>query len=197
VAGGALIVLEARAAGFRPLRHGPVFPGEGAFAPVILRLEPGFEVAGVVRASDGRPIGGAAIEAHQGDGWVFDGRSDAAGAFVLDGLAPGHVRLLARHDLHAQTMLDLQGPASGVVLTMAPVTTVRGRVVPATPGLQAVVRIDGVGYRSPVDDDGCFRIHGVGRGRARLDIETADERTLAFLWLDLWSQDGEVVVRLP
>ncbi len=197
VAPGATVVLEARSLTHRPHLSSPVEVPDQGVAQVRLTLVAGLGVTGVVRSSDGPPLAGATIEAHQADGQTFRARSGPDGAFSLGGLTAGSLRLYAGGAGHAPALSEAAVPSDRITITLAPETRVSGRVVPALPGLHAVATSDGLRYRTAVRPDGRFQIDGVGRGPVVLEIETSDMKSVASATLDLRTQRGEVVVRIP
>jgi len=152
----AVVVLEVRAAGMRPIRTCAVASAQS------LVLAPGVLVAGTT-------VPGAVVEACQGDAFEHRAVAGKDGSFALDGLAPGRVRLVVRRDGYAQASLDAEAP-SRVDVALTPVGPLRGRVDPAREGLWAVARDGSVSWRVPVAADGSFAFAGVPEG-VRLTIE--------------------------
>ncbi|MBI2931024.1 MAG: carboxypeptidase regulatory-like domain-containing protein [Planctomycetes bacterium] len=197
LAAGTLVQLEVRAAGCRPLRPPPIATVSAAVMPADLVCEPGMTVRGIIETSDGLPVEGALVEAHQGDSFAHQARSGADGTFRLDGLAPRNARLVTRHDGYAQVSMDVAYPDDEVRLVLAPLVCLEGRVIGARPDLLAVAAWQNVQVAAAVASDGRFRLEGVARGPVELRIEDARRCALTALSLDLERQPGEVVVRLP
>ena len=100
---------------------------------VELLVGAGLAIRGRVVGEDGAAIAGAKVQA-LGDGRGREVEADAAGAFVLDGLAPGNYLLLGRGDTAVPgpvTRVRVEArDVGGVVVTARRGAKLRGRVAP-------------------------------------------------------------------
>lgn len=80
-----ICTLRVEAPGFQTLEHA-FCPGQQGAPPLVLRLEPGGSLSGLVISPDGEPVGGARVfldcEIHHGV------NTDEAGRYRIDGLQP-------------------------------------------------------------------------------------------------------------
>ncbi|MBX3462070.1 MAG: carboxypeptidase regulatory-like domain-containing protein [Planctomycetes bacterium] len=111
---------------------------EQAIDVADIRLGPGYEVVGVVLATDGKPIAEASVSARslRGESQEPGGReyrttSDAQGRFTLEHLPGGFLRLDARADGYLPSHLAPLDPTAGVVvrLTLPDGLRITGTVV--------------------------------------------------------------------
>jgi RNA polymerase sigma factor (sigma-70 family) len=84
-----------------------------------LVVQPAAPVAGVIRSPSGAPLPGATVVAVvRGVAplirWQDEKRTDGAGRFRLDGLAPGTLHLIVRHPLGAARPAPIELPAQGL-----------------------------------------------------------------------------------
>ena len=114
----------------------------GATAAVELRIEPGLELRGVVRARDGTPVDEARITAYlepsllnldltamSGATGRRSGRSDAEGAFVVTGLPPGRLVVEARAPGYQTASIKAEAGAEPVEIALASRGVLEGIVV--------------------------------------------------------------------
>ncbi len=181
-----------------PLAFAPADPEQPAPPLPALRLvlEPGHEVAGVVRTQDGSPLAGARVHLRKlraprrsrfgGDPDV--GRrggtvlrrvtSDAEGRFSFPGLVVGDYRVEAMHPEWSPTESDdlaVVDPKVEVELRMAPPSAIVGQVVGdlrALPSrLQVTARMPGAELLdAPVAEDGSFRFDRVRPGSWTIEL---------------------------
>ncbi len=80
---------------------------------VIWLVKPGARVIGHVRSANGQPLAGAYVGIQSAGGESFaDTRTDATGAYVIDGLLPGAIKVQASADDHAASDTQPGGQAS-------------------------------------------------------------------------------------
>jgi len=109
------------------------------------RLERGARLAGlVVAAGTQQPLSGARVSLESGRGGgalsvQSDARTDEAGAFTLEGLAPGVATLVASRDGHHARIL------SGVQVGEAAAAPLRIELTPTAPGEEPSVEMVGIG----------------------------------------------------
>ncbi len=155
----ALTVL-AKAPGFLPGRATPALDGAGA-GEVHITLERGLALRGTVVTPGGQPVAGAVVEAHGaraedvravgrhrlwGPAWAPNhGQTTSTedGTFVLAGLAPGSLRLVASRPGYVQrTEVRATVPAAAdapvIVLVLYPLALLDVRVVDAETGAPVV-----------------------------------------------------------
>lgn len=162
--------------------------------PIVLRLPPGFDVSGWVRAIDGGGALGATIRL-EAEHWSSSLQADADGTFIFSGLPEGTYRLSARDRVgRASSLLEIKiagravrdlelkldrdsGKASisGRVLglTAVGVHQVWVAAFPADP--QAGSRSDTSGR---VGADGRYRIEGLEPGDWNVEARTPHGRTV-------------------
>ncbi|HET9452091.1 MAG TPA: carboxypeptidase regulatory-like domain-containing protein [Aggregicoccus sp.] len=110
------------------------------------RLEPGARLYGtVVSSGSGKPVAGARVSLETGRGGgalsvQLDGRTDAQGAFTLEGLAPGEATLVASADAHHTRILS-GVPVGGA----AGARPLRIELTPTKPGEEPSVELVGIG----------------------------------------------------
>ena len=115
----------------------PVVESEDTVRDVV--LEVASMLAGIVRASDGTPIEGAAIEA-----WATDRtkrnvhtrtKSLEDGSFEFTDVPPGNYQLVARHPMYSANARERADSGSmSVVIELQPLPTVSGQVVDLSTG---------------------------------------------------------------
>lgn len=102
---------------------------------LVIRLERAAVVKGVVRGPDGAPVAGATVSLDDGNPqWMRalsrarppEARSDETGAFVLDGLRPGSIAIVAQHDDHARSVASPLELAAGQVVEGVALVLLRG-----------------------------------------------------------------------
>lgn len=158
--------------------------------PEALRitLERGAWVSGRVVDGDGAPVALARVsvrERQAPDGTVGASRyrpegartveSDAAGAFLLAGVAPGEVELQARaagFQVPEPTLLELPvaGGVDGVELTLEPGAVIAGRVAGRRGGPVAGARMLLGELAAATADDGRYRLEGAPLGERTLHV---------------------------
>lgn len=189
-------VVEAQAPGYRPIRQGPYPLTPGAATSAVFTLELGEGLIGAVYDVDGRPLEGVTITGSQGASRPSEARTGPDGTFRLTAGFPRQIRLIARKDGFAQATQDVPYPFPSVTLSLAPVTTVVGKVQPARPDLFAVVTSKSVSWMAPVGRDGRFTINNVERGPVRLEIQGSDRISMTSTEIDLAHHQGEILVQL-
>ncbi|MBK9035343.1 MAG: carboxypeptidase regulatory-like domain-containing protein [Myxococcales bacterium] len=221
-----VVSLGARAPGWGQATAVQVSVGIGETRDgVELLLEAASDVHGVVVDQRERPIEGVAIVATRPeDLGVTAARatSDAAGAFVLEGLTVGHylVRSTPGQAALATAAAAIAVPSSeSLVLRVARGVSVSGQVSPARPGQVRVTRpleaisLDGLGtsvtaealLTAPIDEQGRFQLDDVpagtwdlvasteqGGGSARVEVQDVDLRDVTIVLDRLASICGTV-----
>ncbi len=177
-----------------------------ATEPVLLQLEVAASLSGTVADESGGPVAGANVLISEvspdagGDAGtrsrprsVGAAVSDADGHFTVDGLTPGHFRLLAAAAGYVNTTLDNLalpdgGELSGVDVVLRQGATVQGTVFApdGTPAPAAkVFAVDDAGSSGTAlvgrpettsDGDGHYRLTGVAEGSKTLFAERSDVR---------------------
>ena len=165
----------------------------GAASPAPLAIEPFASFVGQVMAGDGAtPVANApvtAIDIDSGD-VLASGRSDASGAYRLDGVHPGPggvlVRAASPYDSAVTAESEILTPgvpgSYGVDILVLPVGVITGEVQRASGAVRhpAVVAQDSSGrsiLAEWTDEFGSFRIVGVAGGLVSvtvIDIETGE-----------------------
>ena len=99
---------------------------EGDTTEVVITLESGALVQGIVETNRGAPVAGATVSSGGSQT-----RSDGSGQFSLDGIAPGETRVVARHPDHGRTADRVVVEASGsyIQLTFPPGGSLAGAVL--------------------------------------------------------------------
>lgn len=164
--------------------------------PMDVKLEPGFDLFGVVTTDAGAPIANArvAIESAPGDSRFADVRTTAGnGSYRFTNVPAGPVRLVARHEAWQPTSLPaiVVGDQRRVDLrfTRPAMTALRGKVLAAGTRLPVEgARVEllplngqlGLVDSQPVrtDRNGEFRIAGLARGSMRLFVRHAEHGAL-------------------
>jgi len=156
-----------------------VHDGSRPSAGVVLRVEPGAQIAGLVVDETGRPIAEAQVmAAHHLE------TTDARGAFVIEGLEPGSYDVSASTTTHGapaqQVMLDRRGRAQ-VTLTLER-SSLAGVVVDhdGQPFGDAVVfassDVDHRFHIGHCDDAGRFDLGGVPAGHYKVAAQRRSSR---------------------
>ncbi len=170
-------------------------PGEEVDADFAMRHVKTVQVAGHVIAVDGRPATHAYLELSVSEaGWSddFNASTSATGEFSIKGVPPGSYVLSAVEndtDVHhrAQQKIEVGNEnLDSVVIAFGKGITIRGRIVSASPGLNALdrIRVD----LEPISDsdtasfdfakakqDGSFQISDVLDGNYALRVFGADQ----------------------
>lgn len=147
-----------------------------------VQLSNGLRANGLVVTDGGVPISDAlvrAMSASEMDGGR-EGRSDASGAFTIEGLAPGHYTFTAsKAGFAAGTLRDVDIASSGpvrVILKNGGVITGHINGLTAQELEQATVNAGvsggGMPATAPADSAGNFRIEGVPAGSVRVAART-------------------------
>ncbi len=154
----------------------------GKDARLDVQLSSGMKATGFVLTDGGSPIPDATVSAQSASemGGGRGGRSDASGAFTIEGLAPGHYTFTASKAGFAPGLLrDVDIATSGpvkVILKSGGVIT--GHLNGLTPAEleQATVyaSVSGAGgmVSAPVDAGGNFRLEGAPSGSVRVTART-------------------------
>ncbi|MBF5042532.1 MULTISPECIES: carboxypeptidase regulatory-like domain-containing protein [Myxococcaceae] len=149
------LVVEVAAPGHAPAEARVQVP-EGAKGPLTadFALEPGARLTGtVVERDSGKPLADArvSLESGQGGGALsvrLDARTDASGAFALEGLAPGRATLVASLAGHHTRLL------SGVPVERGQASApVRIELTATKPGEEPSVELMGIGVVLAARDD--------------------------------------------
>ncbi len=143
---------------------------------VVIALEPGLELTGVVLDPSKQPIADAEVSALPKGGTLRDvavATTDAKGAFVLRGLTQGAVDVRASHDLHASVTLKdvkVENPqAKPLELVLVEGVNVRVRVVDVTGAAMVgasarLVAVDGLDSALATDPGAFFSSWVQGQG---------------------------------
>ncbi|MGE3174991.1 MAG: carboxypeptidase regulatory-like domain-containing protein [Planctomycetota bacterium] len=159
---------------------------------LVLRLERGFDVQGIVTNDGGLPMGNVrvALESTLADfRMVRTTETTAGGRFRFPNVAMGAMRVVARHDIWQPAVLSnvvVGADRSMLDLRFSlPALSLEGRVVAAAtqePIADAVVRAlppgQDFGQNDPAtastDADGRFRLAGLSRGILRVEVRHRD-----------------------
>lgn len=201
VGDGPLLLAEAPGHARRLLGTGPGLAGEATFNLGEVQLGPAGELAGRVRAQDGRPLADARVwlgqlapsgeneepelarfypDLEPLDGWLV-ARSDAQGNFRLPHVPPGTFDVLALPAPGEARLVPAQARATVAAGTVAEL----GELVLATPRSEELVR-------------GLVRgASGEARAHARLVLVPADGRALARVFGALAGADGRFELLVP
>jgi hypothetical protein len=174
---------------------------------MAIRLEPGFELFGVVTKHDGAPLPNArvAVESVPGDNRRVEWRvTSASGNFRFEKLPAGPVRLVARHDewLPATVPAVVVGDQRRVDLrfTRPAMAPWRGRVVVAGAQVEALPingKLGLVDTRAvSTDGNGEFRLAGLARGSTRLFVRH-EAHGAVMTTQTVGVVNAELVVELP
>ena len=153
-------------------------PGETQV--VALTPTAGATVRGRVVGEDGKGIADLLVETTSSSPWmggmdVYETRTDARGAFVLDALPPGQTEVRAEREgyVTAQTeMLDLADGETlgGVELVLTRGASLRGRVqFPGGSPAEATVVVEALRQRGGFGGWGGSRMRGVGKATTEAD----------------------------
>ena len=143
---------------------------------IVIELERGVLIRGIVRDPSGAPVGGATVSLHRDpkSGQVVT--ADNRGRFVFEPMEPAKLTLEARAPGFAPSAparsLYTPGQEADIPLTLQEISGISGRIVDAAgkPIEGARVRVGRGGSRNrPTDvlsdDDGAFEIEGLDRGK--------------------------------
>lgn len=131
-------------------------------APVELVLRPSRIIAGTVLRADGQPAANQSVEVRSKA--VFSCRTDGAGRFLLEDVAPGELTLRVRdaqNGLLHQSILAAEVDATALRIVLPPTFEVQGRLVDSEGkelrdfGIQSVGK-PGVGHMARTDARGEF-----------------------------------------
>ena len=153
---------------------------------VVLRVEQGEYIEGLVLDPDGQPAAEVVVSAAglDGGGWV-DSESIATGAFRVGPLVPGVYTLRAGEYFSRQAPsdpIDVRSGATGVVLKLKPGGVISGQVVDALTGsgLQSKIGLGQIEFGSTTwtltEADGSFKFNGKEVGQYQLIASTEDGR---------------------
>jgi large repetitive protein len=146
---------------------------KGREARLDVQLSAGQRVTGVVVTESGAPVAEAYVEATT-SGSNETARTNAAGAFELEGLTPGRYRFSARKPGIGEGVADDVEIGSGapVRIVMSAGSTITGRVTGLTPQEYANTTVEARAGRSyasaAVDSSGAFRIDGAPSGTVQV-----------------------------
>ncbi|MGN6106944.1 MAG: carboxypeptidase regulatory-like domain-containing protein [Kofleriaceae bacterium] len=186
--------------------HAPTLVGIGVaeqLPDVVILVGRGPTIRGKVVDERDAPIAGATVSA-MGPGRDRTARSDATGAFALEGVPPGKHFLIARSDRHVgggTPVVVERADVEGVVLKMRAGAVLRGHVEPRQVAHVSFERELGVmnlaNHVAPITTgaDGAFEISPIEPGAATLTAQcpSGDQGTLA---LEVVEGMPEVVVKL-
>jgi len=154
-----------------------VLDGAAAAAEVVVALGRGGRIRGEVVDERGAAVAGALVEADGGDDGddALVARADAGGAFELTGVPPGSVEVLARTELRASRVEEVDvadGEAAAVRLVVEP-SEIAGRVLrpDGSPVRGAVVGVhDDPRYGDVTDQEGQFELGALPPGRHVVEV---------------------------
>ncbi len=164
-AGNEPMTITAVAAGYAVSTADDVPPDDAS--PIVLQMETGQSMAGVVRRSDGSPVVNALVRAEPvrpplvaGDAANFSGTTDAAGRFRFDHAAAGlyQVSVVPHGDdpvsVETQSASLVTGQAlADLTFTAQPAAVVRGQLVTTHPGAAISNVPVYVHQRAPAESD--------------------------------------------
>jgi len=161
---GGTFEISCEAKGFVDGRLRGIEPDPESPLPIVVELEPGALIRGIVRDESGDPLAGIELEATQRPRGSSDKTfSDEQGEFVIDTVKPGEYRLTCKGTEWKQQRLTIEtGPDQiEVVLQKAPILT--GRVIDprGNPISRARVQLGqnwGSGDSASTDDNGRFTL---------------------------------------
>ena len=161
---GGTFEISCEAKGFVDGRLRGIEPDPESPLPIVVELEPGALIRGIVRDESGDPLAGIELEATQRPRGSSDKTfSDEQGEFVIDTVKPGEYRLTCKGTEWKQQRLTIEtGPDQiEVVLQKAPILT--GRVIDprGSPISRARVQLGqnwGSGDSASTDDNGRFTL---------------------------------------
>ena len=161
---GGTFEISCEAKGFVDGRLRGIEPDPESPLPIVVELEPGALIRGIVRDESGDPLEGIEVEATQRPRGSSDKTfSDERGEFVIDTVKPGEYRLTCKGTEWKQQRLTIEtGPDQiEVVLQKAPILT--GRVIDprGNPISRARVQLGqnwGSGDSASTDDNGRFTL---------------------------------------
>ena len=153
----------------------------GKDARLDVQLSSGIRLTGVVVTDAGVPVADATVRAMSASDPSFgkQARTDANGAFEIDGEAPGHYSLTAGKSGYAEGILRDFDASTGAParIIMASGAVITGHVTGLSNSelQQATVTATSAGSGSastPVDSSGNYRIEGAPSGTVRLTART-------------------------
>jgi hypothetical protein len=153
---------------------------------VVIELEPGMQVSGTVTNSAGEPVSGAMLYIGRiPDQWrrerAVDTRTDASGAFTLDGLRSSDTQLAAYYPGYAPASVSITpGRDAQVDIVLSSGGAVEGTIRHAgTPvaGANASVNAQQGGHlgQTQTDADGFYRIEGLTPGMVRVTASFGED----------------------
>lgn len=184
--------------------------GRSVIGDFDISLTMGGAVSGtVIDADTGFPLANLEVHAEvPGDGrHVAWERTDAEGRFILQGLAPGEIHVLLEgqgyHPQRITATLSGQETVTGVDLELGQGGTITGRVTDAATGNP----ISGITVRgkwvdedfnseAKTDDQGVYRLVGLGEGRHRLSVESNDQNYVLQYYSSKLDRNGADLVRV-
>lgn len=172
--------IEAWTRGFVPERF-EITAGRTDADAGDVRLARGLTVRGIVRGPDGRPVADARVLVDRGlqpfPGETPETRSEADGRFVLPGLTPGALKIVATADGLGRGSVSAETGAEDVVVTLKAWGAIRGTVVdesgqPISPFRVSARAPDTFGGRSEeiADASGVFELPEIEAGHYTLDV---------------------------
>lgn len=172
--------IEAWARGFVPERFEITVGRTDADAGDV-RLARGLTVRGVVHGPDGRPVADARVFADRGlqpfPGETAETRSEADGRFVLPGLTPGTLKIVAIADGLGRGSASAETGAEDVVLTLKAWGAIRGTVVdergqPISPFRVSARAADVFSgrFEEIADASGAFELPAIEAGSYTLEV---------------------------
>ncbi|HYV46081.1 MAG TPA: carboxypeptidase-like regulatory domain-containing protein [Myxococcaceae bacterium] len=201
--------VRASAKGFQTTGQQPAIVYPGGVTQMQLVMEPAARVEGMVLGPDGAPLVGARVATQGGREQPAAATTDELGRFVLDGLAPGPVVLVATQEAQAAAVEKATAPASGLVLQLGTGMTVEGRVATSSGApvegalvlafsgrlTQRQILLGGetlVQRKGQTDPTGVFHLRGLPSGPVTLAAAPSEH-----LWRELRGPLSSQVVEVP
>jgi protocatechuate 3,4-dioxygenase beta subunit len=159
--------------------------GEHAMAGVVVRVERGAVVSGIVVDGDGKPVAGAAVSAESGSAESGSAEADDAGRFEITGLQPGPCKVSASTATHGSAIQQLElapGGRAEVRLVVVEsriagrVTDPRGEPLPDI-NVHATRTGDTDSVSVVTDAAGRFELGGLSAGDYQLVADRDEDRS--------------------
>ncbi|MBX3179721.1 MAG: sigma-70 family RNA polymerase sigma factor [Candidatus Hydrogenedentes bacterium] len=197
----------ARAEGYVPARaHVDDVPPGGTRRDVVIALEPGHALEGIVRDPDGARVDGAEVVADDGD-YPIPGQNgpkawtDSEGQFQFADLSDKSYTFYARHDRYASGIATANPAESDFVeIVLADGASVEGVVslggIPESDASISVAEESGLHHAARSDAEGYYRVHGLTPGTVRVQggIGPVQNPTRRSRSVEIEVRAGEVAV---